>query len=54
MEKCKHKKCWWEPLTREWYLETVEKEYRDPECILYGIRYCPWCGKELSKDGTCS
>lgn len=53
-EKCNHPKCWWEGLTREWYLETVEKEYADPECRVYGIKYCPWCGEELNKDGKTS
>jgi len=53
-KKCKHPKCWWEPLTREWYFETIEKEYADPECRAYGIRYCPWCGEELNKDGKAS
>ena len=53
-EKCNHPKCWWEGLTKEWYLETVEKEYVDPECRVYGIKYCPWCGEELSKDGKAS
>ena len=51
---CKHDKCYWEPLTNEWYFETVEKEYCDPEVRAYGIRYCPWCGKELPEDGKTS
>ena len=27
--KCKHNKCWWRPLTQEWYLETKEKTIVD-------------------------
>lgn len=52
--ECKHDKCWWEPLTHEWYLLTKETEYCDPDYRLYGIKYCPWCGKELPKDGKTS
>jgi len=54
---CKHKKCWYYPLTGEWYLDTRNPNdpradyFIDPDCTLFGIRYCPWCGKELSKDG---
>jgi hypothetical protein len=53
-KNCEHKKCYWEALTREWYFETVEREYCDPDVRAYGIKYCPWCGKELAKDGKTS
>lgn len=49
--KCKHNKCWWEPLTQEWYFETKEEEYCNPDVRAYGIKYCPWCGIELPKNG---
>ena len=49
--ECKHKKCWWEPLTQEWDFETKKEEYCNPDTRVYGIKYCPWCGKELSKNG---
>lgn len=49
--KCKHNKCWWRPLTQEWYLETKETECDGPDFRIYGIKYCPWCGMELPKNG---
>ena len=57
--KCKHGYCYWEPLTKEWYIDTRgekddEDYFNDPDCRIYGIKYCPWCGKELSKNGKTS
>ena len=52
--QCNHKNCWWYPLTGEWYFQTKETECMDPDYIVFGITYCPWCGKELSKDGKTS
>lgn len=49
--KCKHNKCWWYPLTQEWYFEIKETECDDPDVRAYGIKYCPWCGMELPKNG---
>ena len=50
-KQCKHRKCWWYPLTQEWYFEIKETECDDPDFRIYGIKYCPWCGIELPKDG---
>lgn len=50
-KKCKHKKCWWYPLTQEWYFEIKETECDDPDFRIYGIEYCPWCGIKLPNNG---
>lgn len=49
--KCTYNGVYWAPLTKEWYLITKETECVDPDYTLYGINYCPWCGKALSSDG---
>ena len=49
--KCSHEGVYWEPLTKEWYFITKETEYVDPDFRVYGIKYCPWCGRSLSPDG---
>ena len=51
MKNCNHYNCYWYPLTKEWYFITKETECIDPDYTAFGIKYCPWCGEELDKDG---
>ena len=51
MNNCNHYHCYWYPLTKEWYFITKETECIDPDYTAFGIKYCPWCGEELDKDG---
>lgn len=55
MKKCEHPNCYWYPLTREWYFIIHEYNIENsPGVRIYGIKYCPWCGKELNKNGKAS
>lgn len=46
---------WIEPLDKTWYLEVQTGEWNTYEDdwfyeIVYGIKYCPFCGKELKNE----
>lgn len=49
--KCTHNGVYWAPLTKEWYFITKETECFNPDCTVFGIKYCPWCGRPLPSDG---